>query len=184
MMLYGDKKHYNVMIVISNKNFTADSIRLVQLLNSTTKVNMLKVCDKLDLYVSPNLKKDETARRIAQEMFDNPIEILSRLNKQELQMVDEFVKGDANTYVVRKMRKTQYKLQKLFLVATYEDKETQEWHMLMPAELTKALSTSLNFYLDMANKGVKGIPYVPGALRGVGSAGEIWRASNGSGTFH
>lgn len=90
------------MIVIPNKNFTADSIRLVQLLNSTTKVNMLKTCDKLDLYVSPNLKKDETVRRIAQEMLDNPIEILSRLNKQELQMVDEFVKGDANTYVVRK----------------------------------------------------------------------------------
>mgnify|MGYP003179025467 CR=1 FL=1 len=77
---------------------------------------MLKACDKLDLYVSPNLKKDETARRIAQEMLDNPIEILSRLNKQELQIVDEFVKGDANTYVVRKMRKTQYKLQKLFLL--------------------------------------------------------------------
>lgn len=86
------------MIVIPNKNFTADSIRLVQLLNSTTKVNMLKACDKLDLYVSPNLKKDETARRIAQEMLSNPIEILSRLNRQELQMVDEFVKGDANTF--------------------------------------------------------------------------------------
>ena len=139
------------MIVIPNKNFTADGIRLVQLLNSTTKVNMLKACDKLDLYVSPNLKKDETARRIAQEMLDNPIEILSRLN----QIVDEFVKGDANTYVVRKMRKTQFKLQKLYLVATYEDKETQEWHMLMPSELSKALSTSLNFYLDMANKGIK-----------------------------
>ena len=52
------------MIVIPNKNFTADSIRLVQLLNSTTKVNMLKVCDKLDLYVSPNLKKDETAKQL------------------------------------------------------------------------------------------------------------------------
>ena len=57
------------------------------------------------------------------------------------------------------MRKTQYKLQKLFLVATYEDKETQEWHMLMPAKLTQALTTSLNFYLDMANKGVKA-PFV------------------------
>lgn len=88
-------------------------------------------------------------------MLDNSIEILRRLNKQELQMVDEFVKGAANTYVVSKMRKTQYKLQKLYLVATYEDKETQEWHMLMPAKLTQALSTSLNFYLDMANKGVK-----------------------------
>lgn len=80
------------MIVIPNKNFTADSIHLVQLLNSTMKVNMLKACDKLDLYVSPNLKKDETAKRIAQDMLDNPIEILSRLNKQELQIVDEFVK--------------------------------------------------------------------------------------------
>ena len=27
--------------------------------------------------------------------------------------------------------------------------------MLMPLKLTKTLSTSLNFYLDMANKGVK-----------------------------
>ena len=116
---------------------------------------MLKACDKLDLYVSPNLKKDETARRIALEMLDNPIEILSLLNKQELQIVDEFIKGAANTYVVSKMRKTQYKLQKLYLVATYEDKETQEWHMLIPAKLTQALTTSLNFYLDMANKGVK-----------------------------
>ena len=113
---------------------------------------MLKACDKLDLYVSPNLKKDETARRIALEMLDNPIEILSLLNKQELQIVDEFIKGAANTYVVSKMRKTQYKLQKLFLVATYEDKENQEWHMLLPAKLPQALSTSLNFYLDMANK--------------------------------
>ena len=144
------------MIVIPNKNFTADSIRLVQLLNSTTKVNMLKACDKLDLYVSPNLKKDETARRIAQEMLDNPIEILSRLNKQELQIVDEFVKGDANTYVVCKMRKTQYKLQKLYLVATYEDKESQEWYMLMPDELREVLSKDYKFYLDLAEKGQKG----------------------------
>ena len=142
------------MIVLPDTKTFDSSIRLVQLVGGVTKVNMLKVCDKLDLYVSPNLKKDETARRVARELLDSPIQILSNLNRQELQIIDEFVKGGANTYVVRKMRKTQYKLQKLFLVATYEDKETQEWHMLMPAELTKALSTSLNFYLDMANKGV------------------------------
>ena len=141
------------MIIIPNKNFTADSIRLVLLLNSTTKVNMLKACDKLDLYVSPNLKKDETARRIAQEMLDNPIEILSRLNKQELQIEDEFVKDDAT---VCKMRKTQYKLQKLYLVVTYEDKETQEWHMLMADELRETLSSNYKFYLDLAEKGQKG----------------------------
>lgn len=71
-------------------------------------------------------------------------------------MVDEFVKGDANTYVVRKMRKTQYKLQKLFLVATYEDKEPQEWHMLMADELRETLSSNYKFYLDLAEKGQKG----------------------------
>lgn len=71
-------------------------------------------------------------------------------------MVDEFVKGDANTYVVRKMRKTQYKLQKLYLVATYEDKETQEWHMLMPDELREVLSKDNKSYLDLAEKGQKG----------------------------
>lgn len=144
------------MIVLPDTKTFDSGIRLVQLLNSTTKVNMLKACDKLDLYVSPNLKKDETARRIAQEMLDNPIEILSRLNKQELQIVDEFVKGDASTYVVRKMRKTQYKLQKLYLVATYCDEEKQEWHMLMPDELREALSSNYKFYLDLAEKGQKG----------------------------
>ena len=101
---------------------------------------MLKVCDKLDLYVSPNLKKDETARRVAQELLDSPIEILSNLNKQELQIIDEFVKDGAKTYVVRKMRKTQYKLQKLYLVATYCDEANQEWHMLMPDELRDVLA--------------------------------------------
>ena len=50
--------------------------------------------------------------------------------------------GDANTYVVRKMRKTQYKLQKLYLVATYCDEEKQEWHMLLPDELREALSSN------------------------------------------
>lgn len=117
---------------------------------------MLKEYDKHDLYVSPNLKKDETARRVAQELLDSPIEILSNLNKQELQIIDEFVKGGANTYVIRKMRKTEYKLQKLYLVATYCDEEKQEWHMLMPDELREGFSNDYRFYLDLAEKGQKG----------------------------
>ena len=100
------------MITLPNKTYTADAIRLSQILSSTTKVNMLKVCKKFDLYVSPNLKKDETARRIAHEVIDNPNEIISRLSKAELQILDEFVKGDDNTYVVRKERKTPYILRK------------------------------------------------------------------------
>lgn len=65
---------------------------------------------KFNLYISPNLKKDETARRIAMKIIDNPTEILSRLSKAELQIIDEFVKGDDTTYVVRKQRKTPYSL--------------------------------------------------------------------------
>ena len=65
-------------------------------MNVTTKVEMLKVCKKFDLYVSPNLRKDEIRRRVALEVMDNPIEILSRLSKTELQILDEFVRGGAN----------------------------------------------------------------------------------------
>ena len=54
------------------------------------------------------------------------------------------------------MRKTQYKLQKLHLVATYCDGANLEWHMLMPDELREALSSSNKFYLDLAEKGQKG----------------------------
>ena len=113
------------MIVLPDTKTFDSSIRLVQFVGGVTKVNMLKVCDKLDLYVSPNLKKDETARRVAQELLNSPIEILSNLNKQELQIIDEFVKGGANTYVVRKMRKTLYKLQKLYLLQPIVMKQTR-----------------------------------------------------------
>ena len=143
------------MITIPNTNYNARDIQLAQILNSTTKVNMLKVLKKFDLYASPNLKKDETARRVADVVLDNPIEILSRLNKTELQIVDEFVKGGDDTYVVRKQRQTFYNLQKYFLVVTYCDEAKGEWHMLMPKALRESLATSLPFYLDCAMKGVK-----------------------------
>ena len=81
---------------------------------------------------------------------------MSNLNKQELQIIDEIVKGGANTYVVRKMRKTLYKLQKQYLVATYCDEANQEWHMLMPDELREVLAKDYKFYLDLAEKGQKG----------------------------
>ena len=51
------------MAGFSVKSDQSDNVSLAQILNSTTKVNMLTVCKKFDLYVSPNLKKDEIARR-------------------------------------------------------------------------------------------------------------------------
>ena len=116
---------------------------------------MLKICDKLDLYVSPNLKKDETARRIALEILCHPINVLSQLCKSELQLLDKIEKAGANQYIVVKQRKTLYKLQKFALVLTYEDNEKGEWHLLMPDCVRESLATSYPAYLQMAEKGVK-----------------------------
>lgn len=63
------------MITIKNSQFTSD-ISLAAIMNVMTKVKMLDICKKLDLYVSPNLKKDETARRVAREVLDNPCDVL------------------------------------------------------------------------------------------------------------
>lgn len=73
------------MIVLSDTTTYDSSIRLVQLVGEVTKVNMLKVCDKLDLYVSPNLKKDETARRVARRTargFVKQLQVLSRFGRE------------------------------------------------------------------------------------------------------
>jgi hypothetical protein len=142
------------MITIKDTTFTSD-ISLVGILGVMTKVEMIKICDKLDLYVSPNLKKDETARRVAREILDNPDDVLHVLNKQELQIVDEFVKAGPNHYAVRKMRKTFYKLQQYGLVLTYEDLPNNQWHMLMPNEVREALKDRYPLYLDLADAGKK-----------------------------
>ena len=142
------------MITIKDTSFTSD-ISLAGILSVMTKVEMIKICDKLDLYVSPNLKKDETARRVAREILDNPDDVLHVLNKQELQIVDEFVKAGPNHYAVRKMRKTFYKLQQYGLVLTYEDLPNNQWHMLMPNEVREALKDRYPLYLDLADAGKK-----------------------------
>ena len=141
-------------ITIKNKDFSSN-INLANIINVMTKVEMLKICDKLELYVSPNLKKDETARRVAREILDNPEDVLHVLNKQELQLVDEFVKAGANHYAVRKMRKTHYKLQQYGLVLTYKDMEHEEWHMLMPDSVRESLAPYYQGYLDLAEAGQK-----------------------------
>lgn len=145
------------MITIEDRYFKSSDISMSQILNSTTKAKMLTVCKKFDLYVSLNIKKEETARRIECEVIDNPIEILSRLSKSELQILEEFDKGDDCTYVVRKQCKIPYILQKYYLVVTYCDSQKNEWHTLMPLAFRKSLSTRLPFFLDLAMKGIKAL---------------------------
>ena len=139
------------MITIPNTTYTS-GISLAAILNSMTKVKMLDICRKLDLYVSPNVKKDETARRLAAEILDQPLAILCNLCKNELLLVKEFVDAGPNAYILRKMRKTHYKLQKYGLVVTYQDFEKNEWHMLMPDSVRESLSVSLPALLDMVEK--------------------------------
>ena len=127
------------MITIKHTGFTSD-ISLASMLMVRTKENMLDTCKKLGLYVSPNLRKEETARRIAQEILDNPLAVLCSLSKSELQLVDEFVKAGPNQYITKKMRKTQYKLQKYALILTFEDFAANEWKMLMPDCVRESLS--------------------------------------------
>ena len=141
-------------ITIKDKTFSSN-ISLASILNCMTKVEMLKICGKLELYVSPNLKKEETARRVAREILDNPEDLLHVLNKQELQIIHEFVKAGPNHYAVRKMRKTYYKLQNYGLLLTYKDLAKEEWHMLMPDAVRESLAPHYQAYLDLAEAGKK-----------------------------
>ena len=142
------------MVTISNTNFTSN-LSLASILSVKTKADMLKICKKLDLYVSPNLKKDETARRIAQEILHSPLQVLEQLCKSELQLLDKIEKAGPNQYIIVKQRKTLYKLQKFCLVLTYEDHEKGEWHLLMPDCVRESLAKSYSTYLEFAEKGIK-----------------------------
>ena len=120
---------------------------------------MLDTCKNLDLYVSPNLKREEMARRIAREILDNPLAVLCSLSKSERQLVDEFVKAGLNQYLIKKMRKTQYKLQKYSLILTYEDFEAGECKMLMSDSVRESMSTSLPAILSTVEKTGKAPKY-------------------------
>ena len=158
------------MITIKNTSFTSN-VSLSAIMNCTTKVNMLKICKSLDLYVSPNLKKDETARRLANEILENINYVLCSLCKNELELVEEFVKAGPNAYVERKMRKTFYKLQKFNLVLTYEDEVNDKWVMLMPDCVREAFAETYQPFLKRAQKGMERL--TPRDLRFMGVVKEL-----------
>lgn len=139
------------MITIKNTDFTSN-LSLAAVLAVRTKEQMLDTCKKLDLYVSPNIRKDEMARRLAAEILDYPLAVLCSLGKNELQLVQEFVQAGPNQYIVRKMRKTPYKLQKFSLILTYEDFDKMEWHMLMPDCVRESLQPSLPALLALVEQ--------------------------------
>lgn len=139
------------MVTLPDTTFTS-SMPLSEVLVVMTKAEMLPICKKLDLYVSPNVKKIETSRRLAEDMLDQPLAILCTLCKNELQLAKDFVDAGPNAYLTRKMRKTFYKLQKYGLVLTYEDWEKHEWRMLMPDCVCESLSANLPGLLTLVEK--------------------------------
>ena len=141
------------MITVVDKTVTSN-ISLSAILNCKTKVDMLKICRKLDLYVSPNLYKAKTAERLASEMLYNVDAIYYKLNKNEIQLLGEFIQAGPNQYIVRKARKMEYMLQKLCLVVTYIDTEVDEWHMLMPDIVRETLATDFPLYKKMVDNGM------------------------------
>ena len=105
------------------------------------------------MYVSPNLNKEETARRVAEGILSAPVNIMCSLCKAEHQLLEVFVTASANAYVVRKIRKTPYKLQKFGLVLTYEDDAKGEWHMLMPDSVRDSLADFVPQFMNYINAG-------------------------------
>src|SRR5574344_2013221 len=108
------------MVIIQNTDFPSN-MSLASVYSVLTKEEMMEISKKLDLDVSPNLSKDETAVTLAREVLEYPISVLSRLCKSELALLDEFYEAGPNAYITKKIRKIPYKLQKFSLVLTYEE---------------------------------------------------------------
>lgn len=143
------------MVTIKDKSFKSAQ-KLSSILYVMKKDALLKIANRLDFYVSPNITKDKIASRLAASMLAEPIEIVSRLSKTELLLLDELINAGPDTYVEKKLRKSPYMLQKWGLVLTHEDEVNGKWYLLMPDEVREVLSTVAASYIAMAKEGKKG----------------------------
>lgn len=142
-------------LIITDNPQQTTGIELFQIYVAMTKEQLLKIAKKLDLWVSPNYTKQKTAERLSDEVLENPMEVVTRLAKAELQLLDEIVQAGPDKGVTRKSRKSYYMLQKLGLVVTYDDVPAGTWTMFMPDDVRKSLAPLYKPFLDMALQGVK-----------------------------
>lgn len=143
------------MITIPDKTFKS-SLRLADILYVMKKDELLKIAKRLDFYVSPNVNKNKVASRLADSMLSEPIEIVSRLSKTELLLLEELLNAGPDTYVEKKWRKSLYMLQKWGLVLTYEDEPNGKQYLLMPDEVREVLASVSSAYIALAKDGKKG----------------------------
>lgn len=138
-------------ITIKNKNFSSAQ-KLASILYVIKKEDLLKIAKRLDFWISPNVSKDKTATRLAEAILSNPIEVVSRLSKTELLILEEILDAGPNAYIEKKLRKTPYMLQKWGLVLTYEDEAAGKWYLLMPDEVRQAMEECARPYIALAKE--------------------------------
>ena len=143
------------MVTIKDKSFRSAQ-KLSSILYVMKKDELLKIAKRLDFYVSPNITKDKIASRLAAAMLAEPVEIVSRLSKTELLLLEELINAGPDSYVEKKLRKSPYMLQKWGLVLTYEDEANGRWHLLMPDEVRETLAPVGASYIAIAKEGKKG----------------------------
>ena len=129
---------------------------LESILSSKKKDDLLKIAKRLDFWISPNVTKAKVVERLSDAILSNPLEIVTRLSKSELLLLNEFIEAGPNAYIEKKERKTEYMLQKWGLVVTYVDTAKSKWHMLMPDEVREVLKEYAEPHIALAKEGKKG----------------------------
>lgn len=115
---------------------------LSSLLGYQTKDHLQKMADRIDIYLPHSHRKERQAEELAAAIVDDPLNTLRLLSKKEIGIVRQIVAAGPEVGVrVRKMPKTFYKLQKLFLVVSYDD--GTDWLLFMPDELRESFGKAL-----------------------------------------
>ena len=115
---------------------------LSSLLGYQTKEQLQKMADKIDINLPHSHRKERQAEELATAIVEDPLNTLRLLSKKEIGIVRQLVAAGSEVGVrVRKMPKTSYKLQKLFLVVSYDD--GVDWLLFMPDELRLSFGKAL-----------------------------------------
>ena len=127
------------MVIFLSSLSQGDSVQLFHTLHSMKKTDLRDLCKILGCKIPANEDKFTHINRLRYFIEDHPVEILAKLDLEELNIIDEMVQKDTTT-VVRPIPTDYNKLQLYGLVATYEDLERQEWHYFMDEYLLDIFS--------------------------------------------
>ena len=116
-----------------------DSVELFHTLHSMRKSDLRDLCILFGCKIPANENKFTHINHLRNFIEDHPVEILSKLDLEDLTIIDEMVQQQTST-AVRPIPSEYNNLQLFGLVATYEDLERQEWHYFMDEYLLDIFS--------------------------------------------